>query len=196
METATYLLFVLGILGALDILIFHSFAHGIRSHPDCRWELIPHSLRGPTYAALFVLIPNFEPYGAWFWALLGLFALDVGISVWDFALERRSRAFLGGLPSGEYVLHMVMAMLFGALVTTVIFESGAWRSLPTDLVYSPDAVADWLRWLLGGMAAIVLISGLQDAVAAVRLWSRPPQHPPRGSTLYGRSDTNALSYRT
>src|SRR5688500_10822937 len=60
MEIATYLLFVLGLLGAADIAIFHSVAHGIRSHPDSAMELFTHSLRGPTYAALFILIPNFK----------------------------------------------------------------------------------------------------------------------------------------
>jgi hypothetical protein len=34
----------------------------------------------------------------------------------DFMLERHSRESFGGLPSGEYVLHIILAMLFGALV--------------------------------------------------------------------------------
>ena len=106
-----------GILGATDILLYHSISHGIRSHAESRGELVTHSMRGPTYAALFLVIPNFETRGAWAIAVALLLIVDVGISVADFALERKSRANLGGLPSGEYVLHMIMAMLFGAFVT-------------------------------------------------------------------------------
>src|SRR6266705_2033159 len=100
MEAPTYTLFLLGCLGAADILIYHSVAHGIRSHPSSARELITHSLRGPTYAVLFLFIPNFLMQGCFAWALLLLFAFDVAISIWDFSLEQGSRRLLGGLPSG------------------------------------------------------------------------------------------------
>src|SRR5262245_57092348 len=169
MEIATYLLFALACLGALDIALFHSIAHGIRSHADSRTELIVHSLRGPTYCMLFILIPNFAMHGMWFWGLIAIFAFDVGISIWDFALERRSRQFLGGLPSGEYVLHLILAMIFGALVTAVCFGAQAWPTLPTQIVYSPADVPMVLRLILMVMAILVLITGIQDALAARRL---------------------------
>jgi hypothetical protein len=172
MEAAVYLLFILGCLGALDIAAFHSFAHGIRSHPDSRMELLVHSLRGPTYATLFVVIPNFALHGLYFWGLMGLFMIDLGISIWDFALERRSRQFFGGLPSGEYVLHILIAMLFGALVTAVCFGGGSWAALPTHFGYAPVAVPGLLRIAMAVMALLVFISGVQDAVAAFRLRGR------------------------
>src|SRR5262245_6699551 len=106
MEVPAYLLCLLGVLGGVDIAIFHSVAHGIRSHPDSALELVTHSLRGPTYAALFLLVPNFALLGLFAWILPALFVLDVAISIWDFSLEQESRRFLGGLPAGEYVLHM------------------------------------------------------------------------------------------
>ena len=169
MEAATYILFILGCLGATDIAIYHSFAHGIRSNPDSRSELIVHSLRGPTYALLFLLIPNVTLHGIYFWCLIALFVTDVGISIVDFALERESRRFLGGLPSGEYVLHIIMGMLFGALVTAVCFGALEWRDLPTELAYAPAQVPDILRLVMAIMAVFVLISGIQDAIAARRL---------------------------
>jgi hypothetical protein len=171
-ETATYILFFLGLLGAADIAIFHSIAHGIRSHPDSAMELITHSLRGPTYAALFILIPNFTLQGMFAWLLMALFVVDVGISVWDFWLEQNSRRLLGGLPSGEYVLHVVIAMLFGALVTSVLLTIGPGLNAETRLIYAPAAVPWILRLVLLLMAILVFASGLQDAVAAIRLRRR------------------------
>ena len=110
MEIPSYILFLLGCLGATDIALYYSVAHGIRSHADSVGELVTHSLRGPTHAALFLLVPNFELHGLFAWGLMALFVFGVGISIWDFSLEQDSRRFLGGLPSGEYVLHMLMAI--------------------------------------------------------------------------------------
>src|SRR5436309_14709526 len=169
MEIPSYLLFLLGCLGAADIAIFHSVAHGIRSHPDSAGELITHSLRGPTYAALFVLIPNFAMQGLFAWGLLALFVLDVAISIWDFSLEQGSRRFLGGLPSGEYVLHMVMAMAFGGLVVSFLYCAEEWVNAPTRLAYAPVGVPGVLRLIMAVMSVLVLASGLQDALAALRL---------------------------
>lgn len=169
MEVATYILFILGCLGATDILLYHSVSHGIRSHHDSRFELMVHSLRGPTYAALFVLVPNFALHGGFFWLLIGIFAFDVCISLGDFVIERASREFFGGLPTGEYVLHIVLAMLFGALVTSVFYSAGNWAGMPTRLVYEPAAVPVSLRALMVFMAVLVLGSGAMDLIAAWRL---------------------------
>lgn len=172
MAVATYILFVLGCLGATDILLYHSISHGIRSHADSRLELLVHSLRGPTYAALFVLVPNFAMQGGFFWLLMAIFAFDVAISLGDFLIERASRAFFGGLPTGEYVLHIILAMLFGALVTSVIYDVGHWATMPTRLAYEPAAVPGWFRAVFLVMAVFVLYSGTMDAVAAMRLTRR------------------------
>ena len=173
MTVATYLLLILGVCGAIDILLYHSVSHGIRTHPDSRQELIVHSLRGPTYATLFVLVPNFALHGAFFWLLMALFAVDIVISIWDFMIERDSRAFLGGLPSGEYVLHMIIGMLFGGLVTSVCLNAGSWAALPTHFAYAPAGVPLLLRLAMGIMALIVLYSGALDAAAAIRLGRLP-----------------------
>jgi hypothetical protein len=173
LEIATYLLLVLGLLGAADIAMYHSVAHGIRSHPDSRQELMVHSLRGPTYAALFLVIPNFTLHGAAFWLLMALLAVDVAVSIVDFAIERQSREFLGGLPSGEYVLHMVIAMVFGAMVTAIVLRAGRWGLEPTSMRYQPAQVPLLVRFLLAIMAVVVLYSGVQDALAVIRMRGMP-----------------------
>ncbi len=169
MEASTWLLFAIGCLGGTDILLFHSIGHGLRKHPPSRNELWSHACRGPVYAALFVLIPSVRLEGAWFWALLALLAVDLLISVWDFSVESRSRAPLGGLPTGEYLLHVAIAMVFGALVATTLFEGGHQLNAPTRIAWSPAPVPPLLRWALLAMSPAVLLSGLLDARAALRL---------------------------
>jgi len=169
MTTATYLLLSLGVLGATDILLYHSVSHGIREHEEARHELIVHSLRGPTYGCLFLVVPNLVLSGAWYWALVGLLGLDLVISIWDFSIENQSREFLGGLPTGEYLLHVIMAMVFGALVTCVLAQAPVRGTAPASVAFAADRAPVLVRTVFGFMAAGVLISGVQDLLAARRL---------------------------
>lgn len=172
MTVASYLLLAVGLLGAVDIALFHSVAHGIRTHPNARQELIVHSLRGPTYAALFLVVPNVVLRGLFLWALLALLAFDLALSIWDFAIERESRRFLGGIPTGEYILHVLIAMCFGAMVAAVCFEAGSGMASATAVILRP-AVSGIVRLVFAVMAVGVLWSGFLDARAAARLWKVP-----------------------
>ncbi|HEY3329921.1 MAG TPA: hypothetical protein VGK19_07880 [Capsulimonadaceae bacterium] len=169
MELTSYLLLAVGILGYVDILLYHAISHGIRSHVDSREELIVHSLRGPTYATLFVIVPNFTLHGLYFWVLVGVFVFDIAVSIVDFAIEGKSRKFLGGLPPGEYVLHMLIAMLFGGLVVSFAVSCHGWAHAATAIDYAPAGVPAIIRLGMAIMAAFVLYSGFLDARAAVRL---------------------------
>jgi hypothetical protein len=162
------LLFAVGVLGAADIVLFHSLSHGIRSHRDSRWELWLHALRGPTYATLFLVLPNFDLAGGWLAALFALYAVDLAVSLADFCLEEHSRERLGGLPTGEYVLHILIAMLFGAMATATAFESGGRLWTTSAIAYRP-CVPAVLQAAFAAMAASVTVSGIMDARAARRL---------------------------
>ena len=175
MQVATYILFVLGCLGATDILLYHCISHGIRSHQDSRLELVVHSLRGPTYATLFIFVPNFAMHGFFFWLLLCILFFDLCISIVDFILERSSRAFFGGLPSGEYVLHILLAMLFGAMVTSIFYDAGQWSTLTTALLYEPAQVPSLLRYIMMVMAVLVLGTAAMDLKAVWHL-TRNAEH--------------------
>jgi len=168
MASASWLLLVIGWLGALDIYAYHTRAQRIRELPSARTELVAHCLRGPTYAALFLLIPNFALHGAAFSGLLALLVFDVAISIFDFAVERESRKPVGGLPTGEYILHCVIAGLFGAFCVCVFDAGRGWLELPTAIVFAP-AVPDPIRWLMALMSIGVAVSGAQDGLAALRL---------------------------
>src|SRR5262249_11782847 len=161
------LLFVLGCMGAADIVLFHAIAQSIRRHWESRHELVAHSLRGPSYAALFVLIPNCVMQGTWFWVLVALLAICIAISLWDFAIVRRSRRWFGGPPLNEWALHVVMGILFWGLVAVSLFEASPWARLPTQLAWEPAPVPSVLRWILTLMSIPILLGGVMDLVAAL-----------------------------
>ncbi len=166
------LLLAMGLLGATDIVVFHVLRHDLRGRVESRAELVTHFLRGPTYALLFFLVPNFDLRGAWFHALLALLAFDAALSIVDFWLEPDSRSKAGGLPRGEYVLHVLLAMLFGALVAAVLYEGRGLGAQPSSfrwVAVGEGDVPTWLRGLLSVMAPVVLWTGLLDLRAVVRL---------------------------
>jgi hypothetical protein len=75
-----------------------------------------------------------------------------------------------------------MAIVFGSLVATFLCFGHHWFISPTRLVYAPAAAPALLRISLSIMAIAVLVSGVQDAAAALRLSklaaaksSRPPE---------------------
>ncbi|MEQ1891619.1 MAG: hypothetical protein ABL998_03680 [Planctomycetota bacterium] len=158
----------MAVLGGADILLFHTLAQGIRSHSGSRSELWAHALRGPTYLALFVAVPNLRLDGAWFVALLALLAFDLALSLWDFSVERASRAALGGLTSSEYVLHVLLAILFGALGTSIVLLEGHRLEAPTQLSYEPVDAPLLIRALLAAGGVLAFGSGVLDARAALR----------------------------
>jgi hypothetical protein len=169
MALPSYLLLLIGLAGGADILFFHTLGQRLHHHRPARAELVTHFLRGPTYALLFLGVPNFSFQGAWFWALAGLLLFDAGISVADFWLEPESRRELGGLPRGEYLLHVLIAALFGALVLAIWNEAGGARGPITALTWVEDGAPWWLRSALALMAPAVLWTGLRDLAASRRL---------------------------
>jgi hypothetical protein len=173
MIVPTWLLFGLGVLGATDIWLFHKRAHDLHSHVPARAELVTHFLRGPTYCVLFLLVPNFTFHGAALLGLLALLAFDLGISIADFWLEPESRKQKGGLPRGEYLLHVLMAMLYGALVAAVCYESALDLAAPAELRWVEQGAGLPMRAVLAVMAAGVLWSGIADLGAVRRLRPQP-----------------------
>lgn len=169
MGTASWLLLAMAVLGGADILLFHSISHSLRQHPPARVELVPHALRGPTYLLLFLGVPNLRLDGAWFGVLLTVLALDLALSIWDFAVEHRSRRVLGGLTGGEYVLHVILAILFGALLSTIWILEGHRLGLPTRVAYDPARIPLFVRVLLLLAGVMALASGILDLRAVLRL---------------------------
>lgn len=176
MQTASVLLLVIGLLGAFDIVWFHMRAARLVERPECRREVLVHIARGVVYAAQLVLIPNVRFRGTWVLALAALFAIDVVIATLDVLAEPDSRAKQGGLPPGEYLMHVVLSVLVGALLHAVGSEAWAVRGEPTSIAMAGDAHASsLLRLVLGGMAVGALGAALHDAAALVEAWLGSPR---------------------
>jgi uncharacterized protein len=161
MLTALTLLAVQGLLGAFDTLYYHEWKLRLPARPHARLELVLHAARDFAYALLFGTIGWLTWHGslAWFFGLL--LALEIGITLWDFVEEDRTRT----LPPGERVMHTVMAILYGAFLAHLLPEVLIWARHPTG--FAPASYG-LLSWVLTAMAAGVFLSGARDLASATR----------------------------
>ncbi len=171
MLTASILLLVIALLGAFDIAYFHTYRCRLSRRPESRTEAWIHVVRGVVYTLQLALVPNARFTGAWYGAFVALFVADVAVALLDVAVEPASRRSQGGLPGGEYFMHIVLSVLAGAYLHSVAVASLPWAALPTGVACAPGAPLA-LRAVLGVLAAGCL------SVAAAEAWALLP-HPAR-----------------
>lgn len=160
---ALYLLAVQAVLGALDTIYHHEFSEALPSRYSARLELGIHSLRACLYAPLFIGLALWHWQGWWAILLMLIFAIEIGLTLWDFVTEDQTRL----LPATERVMHTVLAMNGGAIVCLLSLCASSWWQLNTALV------ANQLNYLHGFLIAAGLgvgLSGARDALAAFHLF--------------------------
>jgi hypothetical protein len=145
MAAAFYLLLVIGHLGVFDVLYFHTYRCRLDRRPECQREVLWHTLRHVIYATQFIVIANFRFHGAALLLLALVYAADVFIAWADVLEETRSRRPQGGLPQGEYFMHIVLSLLVGCYFMLVLQTVWADRNLPTAIVIDPPPVPALLR---------------------------------------------------
>lgn len=139
MHTASFLLLVIGALGAFDIAFFHMHRAKLLGRVECRREVLVHVVRGFVYAAQFLVVPNVRFTGAWGLALVALFTVDATVAALDVLAEPASRKEQGGLPAGEYFMHVLLSVLVGVMLHAVFAEAWAARFLPSSIELAPNA---------------------------------------------------------
>lgn len=145
MSTAFYLLLIVGHLGVFDVLYFHLYRCKLDRRPECHREVFWHTMRHAIYASQFIIIANFRFHGAALFILALIYAADVFVAWADVWEETTSRRAQGGLPRGEYFMHIVLSLLVGCYLMVVWQTVWADRLLPTTIVVDPPRVPVMLR---------------------------------------------------
>ena len=156
METSFYLLLIIAHLGVFDVLYFHIYKCRLHLRPECRREVFWHIWRHLIYALQFIWVANFRFHGAALALLAVLYFFDVFIAWSDVLEENRSRAPQGGLPRGEYFMHVVLSLLVGLYMMATFQAIWSDRVLETAIVYAPPGVPPALRIYMTAMGVIAL----------------------------------------
>ena len=154
-------------MGAFDTLYHHELTQRLAWKPEQALELQLHGVRNLIYGALFVLIGVFRPEGGWALLVLILIAIELGITLWDFVEEDRTRK----LPASERVTHTLLTLNYGIILAIAV----PWL---IELLKAPnhlgDGYAGVFSWVAMAGAAGVVVFGLRDLAAARRCrWIQP-----------------------
>src|SRR4051794_36982033 len=114
MAAAFYLLLLAGHLGFFDVLYFHGWRCRLATRSECQREVALHTARHLIYGLQFLWVANLRLHGAAILILVALYAADIYVAWADVWEETRSRAGLGGLSRGEYLMHVILSVLVGA----------------------------------------------------------------------------------
>lgn len=162
---ALQLMAVQGCLGAFDTLYHHELTEALPGRASARLELSIHAIRALIYAALFIGLAGWRFHGAWALVLVAIFVIEIGLTLWDFVVEDRTRL----LPATERVTHTVLAMNGGAFLTLLVLNVPAWMAEPTALAWQPHGALSVFLALCG---VGVGVSGVRDGLAARALAMR------------------------
>ena len=162
METSFYLLLIVAHFGVFDVLYFHIYKCKLHLRPECRREVFWHVWRNLIYAMQFVWVANFRFHGLALGLLAALYVFDIFVAWADVLEENQSRAAQGGLPRGEYFMHIALTLLIGCYLMATFHAVWGDRDLATAVIYSPPAVPLLLRIYMTGMGIIAFFVFIYD----------------------------------
>jgi len=148
------------LLGALDTLWNHEIVEKLPGRRGARHELAAHALRAFAYAGLFLALAWREWHGAWALLVAGVLLFETVVTLVDFVIEDRTRR----LGAFERVLHTVLTLLFGVVLTALAPVLLAWFALPTAVVETSHG---GFSVLFSGFAAGMAAWGIRDGIAAL-----------------------------
>jgi hypothetical protein len=104
---AIVLLVLFAILGMYDGFYLHIFKYKLYQHAESKGEHITHTIRALLFPAiLYFLYLRNDAFG--FYLGLIFLGIDVAVTIIDAYVEKDSRTFMGGLPRGEYIIHLLV----------------------------------------------------------------------------------------
>lgn len=112
METAfillTLLLVLYSLLAVIDGVYLHLYRYRLQERTESRLEHLTHTIRAFLFSG--ILMTLFIPMddNRFFYLGMGMVLLDILVLLVDAYTEKDSRAFMGGLPRWEYILHLLV----------------------------------------------------------------------------------------
>jgi hypothetical protein len=149
-----------GVLGFLDIVVNHELLAKLPQRGDAAVEEALHAIRETIFACLFASLAWYEWHGAWCGGSPRC-CWEVMVSARDVIVEGDTRL----LPVSERVLHLLLFISLGVLITLVGYALVWWHAGETILVRVDYG---WASWVLTGMSVLSLVWAVRDGVAAGR----------------------------
>lgn len=152
------------VLGAWDTLWYHEYRAKLTAKTvTTRPELRLHVARDVIYTGLYGLLAFLRPEGLVVSLVIVALIAEMVLTLSDFVVEDRDRPAIGGMAAGERVLHSLMAIVYGAMLSKLVPELLDAASDPTGL--TRHGAPTWLSIAALVTAAGIAVSGVRDALA-------------------------------
>lgn len=100
------LLVAFGLLAVIDGFYLHIFKYQLHNHSESNTEHLTHTVRAVLFPAIVYFLFLKQNSEMSFYIGISLVIIDMIVLVIDAYTEKDSRAFMGGLPRWEYILHL------------------------------------------------------------------------------------------
>lgn len=161
MPPYVYVLLLHGVLGFVDIVINHELLVRLPRRGDAGREETLHAAREVIFGALFASLAWYEWHGLWVGWIGALLLCEVIVSAGDVIVEGDTRI----LPPSEQVVHLLLFINLGMLITLTGYALVWWHAAPTALV---PVDYGWASWVLTALAVLSFVWAARDGVAAGR----------------------------
>ncbi len=146
-------------LSIFDGIYYHLWKFRLQEREDSKFEHKVHSIRALLIIPTIVMIYSVGLSGLSLWVAVFVLTLDLVTEVVDVLNERKSRATLGGLPSGEYLVHILLTTLRVTSLTLAFaaIPTAAW-DLSSTMTITPTAFSKFIAMqaLPGALVVAVL----------------------------------------
>lgn len=162
MPPFVYALLVHGMLGAVDIVLNHELIARLPEQASAAREQQLHCTRELLFAAIFAALAWRQWHGQLVWCIAALFIMELLVSTCDAVVEGATRV----LPATEQVLHVLLLVNLGVVMTLLGQTLANWHQLPTQLSTNDYG---WASWILGAISVGSLCWAVRDGVSGIRL---------------------------
>lgn len=132
MADTTSLLLAASMIGAIDVFWFHLWRLRLYRQPASSAEEATHLAGYAAFIAIAAALLSADNPHEVRGLVLGLFTIYLVVTAADVLLERSSRSPLGGLPSLEYLLHVLVVFGIGGAAATFWWASSTETGRPLE----------------------------------------------------------------
>ena len=162
MEILLWFSVVQGLLGAFDMFYHHELKEKLPWRKTAATEMILHGVRNFLYSVVFISLGWIAWHGIYAWVFLGILAIEVLITLWDFVEEDRTRK----LPESERVTHAILTLNYGAILMLFVPIIIGWGAYPTGFALMNHG---FLSWIMSAFAIGVFIWAWRDLLRGIAL---------------------------
>lgn len=139
---ATVLLALFVILALFDGLYLHLMRYRLHEHEESRNEHISHTIRAVLFPIILYVLYLGNSDSAFYFGM-ALVTIDILVLGADAYMEKDSRAFMGGLPRWEYILHLMVNGLHFASIAVFIVIKVKLNKMGVELVHDFNNVPQY-----------------------------------------------------